>query len=588
MKPGIYSFVKIVFLFLILLYAHSSSAAKHPYDYLLHKKYWERVDSVLVIRGRITGGTSYDNAKKEITELQRWARAEDDEELELTFRYIEYFSALMHEHKKNPAIEKEFAAVINELDKKGYKLVVAEAMDAFTFYLWHIARDYNRGFRYSLSAYDIVSKIPVKHFPQKFDLLYDHAGRFYKFRDYETAIEIFLEAKDTWPANRKNKPFYMYNGLALCYRELGMYDSALYYFKQAYQMANEAGNTAYVGIISGNIGITYYYQKKYKEAIPLLETDIRICTERDRASINAAKTMAILADICLFTNDISKAMYLLNWSYSIIDTQNHWDEHSIRYILYTTTAKAWAKQGNMAKAYQFMDSAMVAKNQQAAEHNALILAGARHVIDRERHRVELTQLTDEKERQVLIRNSLMSVILLSGIIGLLFINRQKILHRRNAERLESERKLLDVELENATNQLNQFTKSIHEKNNLIEQFETQLSTIKDEHKIDESDHTDTLQQLQDSTILTDEEWENFRKLFEKVHAGFLWRLKEKLPSLSPAETRFIALSKLKLSNKEMAGMLGISVDAVRMNKHRLRKKLNLPEEETIEELIDQL
>jgi hypothetical protein len=33
-------------------------------------------------------------------------------------------------------------------------------------------------------------------------------------------------------------------------------------------------------------------------------------------------------------------------------------------------------------------------------------------------------------------------------------------------------------------------------------------------------------------------------------------------------------------------MLGISADAVRMNKHRLRKKLNLPEETSIEELLE--
>ena len=89
-----------------------------------------------------------------------------------------------------------------------------------------------------------------------------------------------------------------------------------------------------------------------------------------------------------------------------------------------------------------------------------------------------------------------------------------------------------------------------------------------------------------STILTDDEWEYFRQLFEKVHAGYLQRLKEKFPGLTPAETRFMALSKLNLSSKEMAGTLGVGTDAIRQYRSRLRKKLNLTEEDNLQELIN--
>jgi DNA-directed RNA polymerase specialized sigma24 family protein len=99
---------------------------------------------------------------------------------------------------------------------------------------------------------------------------------------------------------------------------------------------------------------------------------------------------------------------------------------------------------------------------------------------------------------------------------------------------------------------------------------------------------ETLQQLRHSTILTDSDWEYFRDLFEKAHPGFLQRLKEKIPGLTPAETRFIVLSKLELSGKEMAAMLGIGTDAIRQLRSRVKKKLNLQEESSLDDIVNHI
>jgi DNA-binding CsgD family transcriptional regulator len=97
-----------------------------------------------------------------------------------------------------------------------------------------------------------------------------------------------------------------------------------------------------------------------------------------------------------------------------------------------------------------------------------------------------------------------------------------------------------------------------------------------------------LEQLHQSVLLTDQGWEEFRQLFEQVHQGYLVRLKEKLPGLSPAEIRLMTLCKLHYTNKEMAAMLGVSTQAIRQLRSRLRRKLNLPEEIDIEELAAQI
>ncbi len=58
----------------------------------------------------------------------------------------------------------------------------------------------------------------------------------------------------------------------------------------------------------------------------------------------------------------------------------------------------------------------------------------------------------------------------------------------------------------------------------------------------------------------------------------------KMPDLSAADTRLIALTKLQLPPKDMAAMLGVSYDAIKKARQRLRKKINLPEEGSLDEL----
>jgi DNA-binding CsgD family transcriptional regulator len=137
----------------------------------------------------------------------------------------------------------------------------------------------------------------------------------------------------------------------------------------------------------------------------------------------------------------------------------------------------------------------------------------------------------------------------------------------------------EEELLRATEQLQLFTRRISEKNILIEDLQQRIGS---------NVPSDALQQLQQSILLTDEQWENFRLLFEQVHQGFLGRLRAKLPQLTPAEIRFLALAKLQFSNKEMAAMLGVSSQNIRTIWYRLRKKNNLPDDYPLSELIESI
>jgi DNA-binding CsgD family transcriptional regulator len=70
-----------------------------------------------------------------------------------------------------------------------------------------------------------------------------------------------------------------------------------------------------------------------------------------------------------------------------------------------------------------------------------------------------------------------------------------------------------------------------------------------------------------------------------VHKGFNSTAIKKYPEITPNEIRLMALIRMSLSTKEIANILNISVPGVKKARQRLRKKMNLPSEESLENAI---
>ncbi|HAS47424.1 MAG TPA: hypothetical protein DCS93_43505 [Microscillaceae bacterium] len=84
------------------------------------------------------------------------------------------------------------------------------------------------------------------------------------------------------------------------------------------------------------------------------------------------------------------------------------------------------------------------------------------------------------------------------------------------------------------------------------------------------------------------EWQNFKKYFEKVHPRFFTILQDRFPKLTTEDLKYCAYIKTHMSNKEIANLLNINTESVRTHKYRLKKKLGLPKEVELKEFISQL
>ncbi len=147
------------------------------------------------------------------------------------------------------------------------------------------------------------------------------------------------------------------------------------------------------------------------------------------------------------------------------------------------------------------------------------------------------------------------------------------------------------ELNYHRNQLENFTRLLMQKNARLADLEEQLCVF--ERQVQQSPIQPGLPageghlsgEVFNRNILTDDDWAAFKEYFERGNPGYILRLRESFPDLTVAEERLFLLLKMNLSSKEAAAMQGISLESIKKNRYRLRKRLGLGERENLEQFI---
>ena len=478
--------------------------------------------------------------------------------------------------EQNPAAEKRAVMMLTAADEavqKSWLLIQAEC--------WHFAgsfyyRDgkYPLAFEYMRKAqtvFDQYTVDPKNYYLHRYENVL--ANCYYHFGEYQEAITYLkktIQLPPSWSALTFTPG--IYNTLALCYQQLKQYDSAAIWYNRSYEAAVAFKDSFYMALAQGNLGYTYYLQQQYDKALPLLEADYKGSTKAGEtgSATNAAITMA--------------AIYIKKGQPELADRYMNLSRQYVYGSGNATVKKSWYENlYNLSKAkadYKsvslYADSLLAYKDTVEAMRDKKAFNQAVLKLETEKHMNEVSQLDHKRKQQVLLRNSLLAGLVLLTLIVLLWLNRR--LLKRNKEK-----ELAQQQLRFAEQELINYTRRLKEKNDLLEQLRDEINK---ENYL--NDREGNINRLLEATILTDDDWIKFRQLFEKVYPGFFIRLKEKMPDLSAADTRLLALTKLQLPPKNMASMLGVSYDAVKKARQRLRKKINLPEEGTLEELVEMI
>lgn len=204
----------------------------------------------------------------------------------------------------------------------------------------------------------------------------------------------------------------------------------------------------------------------------------------------------------------------------------------------------------------------------------------------EKKQQEILFLKEKDKRTSLEKKMLYVSIfgLLVFFIGLVYLLRQRVIRARlEKEKTQQELSFNKKELELKKKELVAYTLQLAHKNEFLENIKSNvvdLERIKDDGK--------SRQRIVNAISINqndNESWEGFRERFLAVHTNFESSIKVKFPNVTPNDLRLMALLKMNLSSKEIANMLNISSDGVKKARYRLRKKLNLSQEDSLETLI---
>jgi len=202
-----------------------------------------------------------------------------------------------------------------------------------------------------------------------------------------------------------------------------------------------------------------------------------------------------------------------------------------------------------------------------------------------------------------LQNQIIGLLLLSGVGVLLSLFlRQRGRHRileQDKQLLTQEKELSETRtllhaqelersqtaLKNTLDELDTTARLLTLKTQLIEELELRLShqhLAPPEEAPPGSTQDNALRSMK---ILTETDWLRFRERFDQQLPGFIQNLKINHPALTTAEIRLFLLMKLDFDNLEISEALGISKDSVYRSRHRLSKKLGLPETGNLDEFV---
>jgi hypothetical protein len=258
-----------------------------------------------------------------------------------------------------------------------------------------------------------------------------------------------------------------------------------------------------------------------------------------------------LIAIKLELNKIAEAESLLKRAEHVWATIEKTDDNYFKPIRFWQNKAKFAEiQGNYGLSLQFRKMADELKDslQRRTNDRKLKKIQAQH------YAVKIQQIEADKKMQV---GWLLFVVLIIGLTaGIALL------------RLRKKRKLAQLELLAAQQELEVYIRHFKEKSEMAESLKQEINQLSSN-----SERSEHLQNLLQSTILTEQDWKQFRIQFEKIYPHFIDTQRTNYPEITQAELRYLVLEHLQLSTTEMARMLGVSDGSIRQTRSRLRKKM---------------
>lgn len=393
--------------------------------------------------------------------------------------------------------------------------------------------------------------------------VYGHIGQLYeKRKQYDSAFyyqNLALKISET--ISDRSGAAKINENLGSIYEDLEIYKLANFYFKKSLELYQKDGNEIGSIEVINNLGDILRKTGRYKESINETQKAMRI----------SAKLGNIyqLASCC---RDLGKAYELINQ----MDSAYHYVKLGYKY-----TIDLYSEDG--ARQVAFLQV----------------------LYDINKKAEEIDKLQNDRKINQVIAISATIVVLLIVVLGLVVFSRQRFKLKQQQmlakqkdieynitslelKNLQLEEQNLKQQLEVKSRELSTHTLNLIKNNQFLESLRNNLQVMVKDDKRDQKKQMNQMLTEINQSFNHERNWKEFTQAFEQVHHQFLESLKNLSNELTSADMRLIALLKMNLDSADIATLLGISIDSLRVSRYRLRKKLNLAQGDNLSAFVQAL
>lgn len=438
----------------------------------------------------------------------------------------------------------------------------------------------------AIEQYNLALKITTKNNQDSLNILLNNriAHIYLTLKNYEKAKNILLNNIDKAQQVKQTKSEAVAEGiLGSCLEKEGNYLEALTHQKNSLKLFEEIKDQEGIAVVNENIGSIYEDLTQFNLAHEYFEKSLRYFeTQNGVQQINVLNN---IGDVYRKTGEYKKALSYTEKALALAEVYK--DHHQIE-SAHRDLAKNYALQQNHAKAYLHLSVYSDLKEEQFLKQNFRQLNVLQTIYETEQKETQIELLT----KQNTINEANHNFMLLGGVallfligVSFFFINRkrkeksklqnykQRMLQAELDKKEIEEKKLQDV-IQLKTASLSKYSLNIAQKNKLITDLSSTLKKMSTRSKMDTQAKLKELAKELDFALQQEDEWDEFMSFFEDVHPQFFKELSKKANSkLTSSELRLAMLLRLNLSSKEIASILRVTPDSVRVARYRLRKKL---------------
>ncbi len=177
-------------------------------------------------------------------------------------------------------------------------------------------------------------------------------------------------------------------------------------------------------------------------------------------------------------------------------------------------------------------------------------------------------------------------VLMAAAVSVIYYSRIRYIRNRFAqEQAAREKRIMELEKENIESELQKLTYYTVNRNRVLVNYKNRLVALSAKAKESVKKGLRVVIDEIESEISDDKEWKYIEPRLDKFYNNFITSLREKHPDLSLSEIKVAAYVRMNLTSKEISEFMNKTIRAVESDRYRLRKKLELDSNESLQQYL---